>query len=202
MNNYKYTTAKTIYDRLNMSFRKKMAGVPLRHVIEWCATVEIEYIRDYPQFVQNRDVELNVNNYRALLPCNIYKLERVVDKYDSPIFKYGNNGSYLFFDNIEKPIQEGIVKINFLGIPIDDDKMPLILKGHEESCYHYCVLQIFQEDEAEGKVSPNFMQKKADEFNISVQADRASHRHISDNERALYRRAMVNMINNPNYFQR
>lgn len=197
MNTNKYFTAKEIYNRLSMTHKKKMRGVPLRNIVEWCATVEIEYIKDFAQFVEVIGHEVKVSNYRGKLPCNIFKLENVYTPENKRLFNYGYNGTYLFFEREE--IKTGTVLIDYRGIPLsDEDNLPLLLTGHEEACTKYCIYQLYQEDFAEGKVSSFFIQSIQAEFNDAVDDSRSSHRHMTGDDRHRFLMALSNIVSNVN----
>lgn len=196
MNTNKYFTAKEIYNRLSMSHKKKMRGVPMRNIIEWCSTVEIEYIEDFPGFTEIIGHELNVSDYRAKMPCNVFKLENVYTEGNKRLYNYGYNGSYLFFER--ENIQTGKILIDFRGIPLDEEGFPLLLVGHEEACTKYCIYQLYQEDFAEGKVSSFFIQSIQAEFNDAVDSARSSHRHITTDDRHRFLMALANIIPNVN----
>ena len=196
MNTNKYFTATEIYNRLSMTYPKKMKGLPLRNVVEWCATVEVEYIKDFAQFIEVIGHEVSVANYRGKLPCNIFKLENVYTQENKRLFNYGYNGTYLFFEREE--IETGTVLIDYRGIPLGDDGLPLLLTGHEEACAKYCVYQLYQEDLAENTVSRFFIQSIQTEFNDAVDDARSSHRHMTGDDRHRYIMAMANMLPNVN----
>lgn len=196
MNTNKYFTAKEIYNRLSMTYKKKMRGVPLRNIVEWCATVEIEYIKDFAQFTEVIGHEVEVSNYRGKLPCNIFKLENVYTQENKRLFNYGYNGTYLFFER--EDIKTGTILIDYRGIPLSEDGFPLLLTGHEEACTKYCIYQLYQEDFAEGKVSSFFIQSIQAEFNDAVDDSRSSHRHMTGDDRHRFLMALANIVPNVN----
>lgn len=197
MDNTKYFTAELIYNRVSTKYKDKVKQFNLRNFIEWCATVELEYMGSFEQFKNCNGYEIEVKNNRAKLPCNIYRLVDVMDG-DERIYNYRNNGVYLFFDN--KNYGDGKkITINYSGIPIDEKtKMPLLLRGHEIACEYFCIHSMYEADYMEGKVADRFMERIAKRFDDAVDAARSSHRHVPADEAHKMIAAMANIIPNPN----
>jgi hypothetical protein len=198
MNNSKYFTADLIYNRIARVYKNKIREFNISNFIEWCATVEIEYIGSFEQFVPVSNHKLTVQNRRAKLPCNIYTIQDVMDG-DDRVYNYRNNGVYLFFDN-HNYVDGKKIEINYLGIAIDEDSgLPLHLRGHEAACEHYCLHHMLAEDYLLGKIPENKYERISRNFDDAVDAAKSSHRHVSADERHQFLAAMANMIHNPNF---
>lgn len=198
MDNSKYFTADLIYNRLSRTHAKRVRQYSIGTFIEWCATVEINYIGSFEQFKTISGHKLTVENNRAKLPCNIYNILDVMDG-DERIYNYRNNGAYLFFDNQNFQNGKEII-INYHGIPVDpESNLPLLLRGHEEACEKYCLYQMLESDYIDGKVADRMIERVASQFDDAVDAAQSSQRHVSVEERHQMIAAMANMIPNPNY---
>jgi len=93
--NQKYITAETILSMLSSYIKKK--EVDINDIIEWCAECEITVLGDVEQMHKYFMIPITVTNYKALLPCNVYRLLDVFDCGDNRINHY-NDGSHLVFN--------------------------------------------------------------------------------------------------------
>ena len=102
--------------------------------------------------VRYEEVELTVESCRALLPCN---LERILDIYDpneSIVVGAQNMGSYL---SLPDDYTDDTVFINYVGTPLSNQGIPLIVKGHENACELFCKIRTFEEDMVDGRFDKN-----------------------------------------------
>ena len=121
--NSKYFTAEKIYTRLVDRYRKKMGGVKIGTIVEWCAEIEIEVLGNWKQFQRFDKYEMEVVSGKALLPCNLYRILDIYDSSEKRIMNYHNNGVYLSFSDYgdNKPSDGSKIYINFLGIAVDPE---------------------------------------------------------------------------------
>lgn len=151
--NYKYTHPGMVFMDIKRTLPDK--SFDYDDIVEWCAKVETDFIKDVDKMAIYEAVPLTVNSMRmAKIPCNVFKLEDVFydpNNSDSVFEGLGNNGSYLFgFPDFVKV--GSIVYINYVGIPIDENGDPLIIRGHQEACKQYCMSQILFQDYINGKI--------------------------------------------------
>lgn len=125
---------------LTRTYKTKTFG--LADVIEWCMQVEIDHISDID--VMNKYiVETRVRKGRVTLPINIYRINYITDQYGEIIDRKAIGGLYIH--GLDK--YEGqIIKIEFTGVVMDDDCMPLIAASHKDACKRYIILQLFEDD--------------------------------------------------------
>lgn len=132
---YHYTTHKEILVDLGRNFKDMEWDEA--SVIEWCQHVENRIVPNIDYMVGYSDVEINVENGRALIPSFAYKTESFsLDKKESKKIK-GVGTPYI---DVSDHLRKGKIYLNFVGMPVDlETGIPLILKGHEALCYWYCI---------------------------------------------------------------
>lgn len=179
--NTKYTTYKDIYNRL----KSRLKGKPIDEmdIALWCSECEIEHIGDVDKFQHITEYELSVSNYKALLPCDVYRILNVYtdSKYEVP---NKHDGAYLLFD---PSMKETTLYLDYYGIASDPDTgFPLIKKGHEAACEAYCLTSIYYEDFINGNIDGQRWGFMVQDRDNKIGGARGSIRHKSklDVERA------------------
>lgn len=136
---YKLTSIKVVINKITRDLGILHEEIPYQDYIEWMAEA-LKHIGAYPQFLA-KEIVLNVENYRAELPCDFYKLIR----FYSDINNTRGNLNYSFMDNadldenrvttkdyyinnntITYSEREGQVKIHYLAFPVDEEGYPLV----------------------------------------------------------------------------
>jgi hypothetical protein len=154
INTTKYITAESIGAMIARNY--KGLEFEIGDLVEWCAEAE-NNIGEFEALQRYKNVPLEIKNKKALLPCNVFRLLEIRGAGCS-IMNYENNGTYLLFaDNsftnnmsqsFSSPPNHGIltVFIDYVGIPIDEaTNMPVIMDGHQEACYWYCLTKLLFE---------------------------------------------------------
>ena len=151
VHNHLYTTHHNIAARLSRTIKTKNFNED--DIIEWCQEVETDILQQVDLMYNFLEVELTVTNYKAFLPCNIYK---IMDVYTTPDQRssripYIDLGSYISFDTNQTLSS---IYIDYKGMPVDlDSGLPLIIRGHEMACEAYCIWKIYTEDILNDKIS-------------------------------------------------
>lgn len=187
----KYVTAENIAAKIDRDYPDVMFDIA--DIIEWCAEAE-NNIGEFESFQDVRDHEIEIIDRKALLPCNVWRLLDVKLGCCS-IPNYTNNGTYLIFsDNSftnatfsvgtlgNNPPKNGTLKarIDFIGIPIDPDTgYPLIMDGHQEACYWYCLKKLLFSDFMSGKIGESKYQYIDIQYGHYVQKAKSSMRYTS-----------------------
>lgn len=174
-NNQKYTNYRVIMGRVAriMSLMNMGGMINEDDIIEWTAECEIDYIADYSYFVKFRQVPLTVANCIAKLPCNVYRIEDVY--LPSGNVPYYNDGAYL---RLPEDFRGTVIYINYIGIPVDNEGIPLILKGHEQANVSFCVLQLLTPLHMAGQLkNPNVYAEYTDKVNYQCHAAKNGYRH-------------------------
>lgn len=139
--NFEYTTYKDIYNRLKSQIRGKT--IQELDVAQWCSECEVEQIGDVERFVEVLKEPITVTDYKALIPCNAFRILDVLDGGGNQINPQ-RNGAYVLL-----PSNYGYTSIylSYHAIATDPDTgYPLIKKGHEEACLAYCIYKAYYED--------------------------------------------------------
>ena len=186
--NTKYFTAEKIFSRLSRVFRQKMLEVQLGDIIEICAEIELEILNNYHSFRHVVKHALTVNQNRALLPCDVHRLKDIYTSNGTRIFNFTNDGTYLHFSrecNIV-PADGTQIYINYDGIPIDENGYPMLLRGHEQACFWGCVVRLFEEDHAFGRINENTWRDWSSKYEYSLAAADTGFRHMTRNEAKVF----------------
>ena len=137
---------------LTRTYKTKSFG--LSDVIEWCMQVETDHICDVD--VMNKYVvDLRVHKGRVTLPINIYRILVITDQ-SGNVIKHKTIGG-LYIHGLDKYEGE-YIRIEFLGVVMDYDCIPLIAASHKDACKRYIIIQLF-EDEALSDVNMYKMQQ-------------------------------------------
>lgn len=194
-----FTSPEIITDRLNRLFKSKTFYPDI--VGEWCAQVEVEYIRDLDIMWEFRGVELTVGNDKmVMLPCNVYKIDEVYTE-DEKFLSY-NRTSDGFLTNLkveelnDEEVEIGdTIYISYHGVPVNTKTGDILIpSGHEPICETFCKKQAFEEDAALGKFSMSMWQSYDIKFSGQLQAVRSSHRNIDRGKRHHFQIIMGNML--------
>jgi len=131
---------------LARTYKSKTFG--LSDIIEWCMQVECDHIGDID--IMNKYVlQARVVRGKITLPLNIYRILVVYDEYGKVVEKKGINTVYL---HGLSEYEGKVLTVEFMGVPLDEDCMPLVAASHKEACKKYCIMQLFA-DEAETNIN-------------------------------------------------
>jgi len=140
----------------------------------WAQMHDLVIIRDWYLF---KNVPLEVDQKKALLPCNCHKLLDVMKDGVRTGTKFRSDGSYLFFnDNYDN------ITINFRGFPVSDEGKPLFVRGTERALARYIIMNAHEADFIKGKLDGQrwgfLIEKWEDERDVA----RAQLRSLTRNE--------------------
>lgn len=151
INSGKYVSVRNVAARMSRNVKGKEFDI--YDIAEWCGECETDEIAQYDAFVKYRNVKVEVKHNKAYLPCNIYRVLSVYRNKCS-IPKYSWDGAYLKF-NLDDPRtfnEEYTIEIDYIGIAVDAEGLPMIRDGHQEACFWYCMTKIYFEDYMNGLV--------------------------------------------------
>ena len=178
INSGKYVSVKNVAARIARNVKGKEFDI--YDIAEWCGECETDEIAMYDGFAKYRNVQVEVKHNRAYLPCNIYRILSVY-KNKCSIPKYQWDGAYLRF-NLEDPRtfnQTYNIEIDYLGVMVDDQGLPLILDGHQEACYWYCMTKLYFEDYMNRLIDENRYMFLQDRLGHYVTKAKGSFRNVS-----------------------
>lgn len=181
VNNQKYSNHRVVMGRVEHALSQLSLGSALSEddIIEWCAECETDYIADYNFFVPFRQVGVKVERNVAKLPCNIYRIEDVYAQGGVRV-SYYNDGSYL---DLGRNFRGNVVFLNYLGVPVDKEGIPLVGKGHEQACTTFCIMQSLLPFHIAGTLkNPMIYAEYEDRLNYQCIASRNGYRHKDRNE--------------------
>jgi len=142
-----------------------------------------------------RNVVICVKHNKAYLPCNIYRILSVYkDRCAIPTYEW--DGAYLRF-NFDDPNtfnKEYTIELDYLGIMVDDDGLPMILEGHQEACYWYILTKLYFEDYMNGLIDQNRYTLLQDRLGQYVAKAKSSMRHYSRDDMNDIQAILHNMV--------
>lgn len=94
----------------------------------------LESIKCYYSMHEYKNFQVEVKEGKASAPCNMYRLLMVKNKPNGCSVKYEFDGKYFNLGNYN-----GYVYIDFTGIPMSEDGLPMIEKSTFEYCYYYFI---------------------------------------------------------------
>lgn len=185
----KYVSVDTVAARIARNY--KSLSFDKGDIAEWCFEV-VKNIGKYESFVEYKDVEIDVINKMAKLPCNVYRLLYVknTSNYNNEVF-YKNDGTYLKFS--DKNIPEKII-ISYIGFALDEDGFPMIEDGSQEACFWYCLSRLMLEDYISGKIPTDRYKFIDDKYMHYASVARGGMRWTSTDDLANLHRVAINVI--------
>lgn len=193
--NNRYTSTRGIYGRLMGAHRRKMDGVGLYTIADYCSTVMRDYLGSYYTKVQvngfqlgfpkkNADgtVDLMISNGIVPVPLGVHRLLHIYNENNVVIKEFVYDGSRIIFDSRYTPTK---VYADFLALPFEDDGnggiLPMVIAGGEMACYYFCLKMLYEEDFVLGKIPGSTFQYFNSMFDEEV-VNFSPMRHISEQE--------------------
>lgn len=113
--------------------------------------VETRVVPDIDYMVRYIDYPLTITDGRIYIPPFAYKV--INYSLDGQVYVDVSKRRFEHYMAVDNTIHLGSVYISFVGMPINKNTgEPLIIKGHEQLCYWYCVRSAYMEDFFLGKI--------------------------------------------------
>lgn len=189
----KYVSVRNVMARIARNVKGKEFDI--WDVAEWCGECETDEIGMYEGFAKYRSVPIVVNNNKGQMPCNIYRLLSV-HKSNCAIAKYNWDGAYLRF-NFDDPStfnSEYTVHIDYLGVKVDQEGLPMILDGHQEACFWYCMTKLYFEDYMNKLIDENRYMFLQDRLGHYVTQAKGSFRYVTRDDMNEINRILHNLV--------
>jgi hypothetical protein len=186
--NGKYVSVKTIGARIARNH--KHLQFDIYDVVEWCWDV-VKNTGMFKGFERIDNLEIEVKDHKALLPCNIYRLLNIYKngcKVNAGSFV--NDSVYINFDNDSCTK----IKIDYLGIPVDKEGFPMVFEALEDACFWYCMTKLLFEDYISGKIDDTRYRFLEDKYGYAVGRAKSTFRWESRNDMDEVTMIMINMI--------
>ena len=179
----RYTNHLLILNRLTRPIRESGKAILEQDVIEWCQEIETEICPNADHMFRYIGFELEVEGNKCIIPCNAWRILDVYTDSQNNVSRIaGNNvGKWYVFSPHLKLTK---VYMDFVGTAFDEeDGYPLILKGHEQACYWYCMYNIFLNEFLGGRMNGvawnEIKQNKENEI-IACQSSSVRHKTRQD----------------------
>ena len=193
--NNRYTSTKGVYGRLMSAHRRKMDGIGLHTIADYCATVMKDYLGSYytkikvsgfqlgfPKKNADGSVDLIISNGIVPVPLGVHRLLHVYNEKRERIEHFAYDGSRIMFSERNAPEK---IYADFLSLPFEDDGqgglLPLVIAGGEMACYYFCLQMLYEEDFTLGKIPGSTFQYFVSKFDDEVMTF-SPMRHISEQE--------------------
>lgn len=184
MLNDKWVGVDTIIERLGRSFPG--LSVSRGHAAEWCFDV-VKDLGAWPSFKEERGLVIEVENNRADLPCNVYRVLSVLPDRGGLTssqregFKYSNMGSHLLFgsNNITNVTR---ITIDALVFEVDEQGLPLIYERAAEAAFYYILKRLKEGEFLSGKMPADRWQWITMEYDRHMHNARSSMRFMTRQE--------------------
>lgn len=189
----KYVSVRNVMARIARNVKGKEFDI--YDVAEWCGECETDEIGMFEGFAKYRNVPILVKQNKAQMPCNVYRLLSV-HKNKCSIPKYDWDGAYLRF-NFDDPAtfnNEYTIHVDYLGVKVDQEGLPMILDGHQEACFWYCMTKIYFEDYMNGIVPENRFMFLQDRLGHYVAKAKGSFRNVSYDDMNEISRILHNLV--------
>lgn len=189
----KYVSVKNVAARIARNVKGKEWDI--YDIAEWCGECHTDEIGMYEGFRKYRSVKLTVFHNKAYVPCNVYRILSV-HKNNCSIPKYHWDGAYLRF-NFDDPStfsSKYQIELDYLGVAVDDEGLPMILEGAQEACYWYCMTKLYFEDYMNGLTPENRYMFLQDRMGHYVNRVKSSFRHITRDDMNEIQRIMHNLV--------
>jgi len=193
INSGKYVSVKNVAARLARNVKNQ--NFDIYDVAEWAAECEIDEIGQFEGFAKYRNVVIQVKHNKAYLPCNVYRILNVYRNRCS-IPTYSWDGAYLRF-NFDDPRtfnKDYSIELDYLGIMVDDEGLPMILEGHQEACYWYIMTKLYFEDYMNRLIDENRYTFLQDRLGHYVAKSKSSMRHYSRDDMNDVQAILHNMV--------
>jgi hypothetical protein len=179
-----YTDHEYIMNMLSRPLKESSKNIVEQDILEWCQQVETEFCTDIDNMHIFEGAEIPIINHRGRVPCHTF---RILDVYSdlgvtSSRVPYKKNiqGGYLHFHpslNLKK------IYMDYVGTPIDmETGVPLIIKGHEQACYWFCMFNLFFNDRLTRRIDRDAWQEIKDNKENEILAARGTNYRHKDRE--------------------
>ena len=203
MQNNLFFTPHVIFNRVSKVHRNKILEYSLGDFISWCYELENEILTDVEAMIAFEAMQLGFpdpNDSSILtieagmvpVPRFIHRIKRIYDENSYVLSSAGYNGAYIFL-----PQNSTSTKVFISGymIPYDPEtNSPLMLKGHEQAAYHFCVHKMYEEDVILGKMPMNTaMLLESNKNNAIAEAASAVMRLVTQDDYVNYAHIMMDL---------
>jgi hypothetical protein len=169
---YQYTNIRRVLDELHR--HPLLSDLTLEQVISY--VVSFIGIFGMPRLYQDKESIVCVNNYRAMLPCDLISINQIKSK-DGICLRSMTDNFYSNSDAIEPAFKTqgqvlhtsfktGEVVISYKAIPIDEDGLPLLIDNpiFLKALESYIKREVFTILFDMGKVSPAVLQNSQQSY--------------------------------------
>jgi len=190
------TSIFTNTDKVYYQVAKKLKSeiVNRDDIHEMCINAELLYIKDGDLYRRFEDVPITIdkNLFIGALPCNVVRILEVYDENQMPIEYQLTATNHI---KVKEYIQTAY--INYLGLHLDENGIPVIRTSHIPALISWCIKEILETQMLIGKANPQlyamYNQKFSDQVTALKQsATNKNIKHYDDVEIIRY-----NMIPKP-----
>lgn len=143
---------------------------------EWAGYAQMHDLVSIRDWFLFKNVKLEIEQKKALLPCNCHKLLDVFHE-DHTKPKFRHDGSYIFFNDTYTDVY-----INYRGFPVDEEGRPLFIRGTERALARYVIMNAHEQDFMSGRIDGARWEWLVTKWEDERDVARASLRTLTRNE--------------------
>lgn len=185
INDVQYINIKEILSRLLR--HPLLQDINLEAVIQY--TIDFIGVFGLPDMYQDKEVIVEINNFRGLLPCDLIAVNQVMDVCSGICLRSMTDtfmpnehqqgrrtiGHINYSDELTYKTQnrviftsfkEGKVKVNYKAIPVDEDGLPLIIDNspYQRALESFIKKEVFTIKFDQGKINEKILQNTQQEY--------------------------------------
>lgn len=154
---YKLTSVKTVIYKVVRDLNIGDTEIPVDDFIEWIGE-GLQHIGSYYQLTSREGV-IEIENYKGELPCDFYKMERLLysngyllnnenivgtSNKEISANKFSVRDINIIHNVITTSFETGTINIQYLAIPVDEDGLPMVPDdvSFMDALFWRCVYQL------------------------------------------------------------
>lgn len=170
-----YTSIKRVLD--DLLDHPMLRDLSLDQVVRY--TIRFISLNGFPKLYQNKEAVLDIENYRAVLPCDLIAINQVKD-YKTQICLRAMTDTFLPADKrlltelsfktqgqvLYTSFKEGQVEVSYRAIPVDENGFPLLVDNeiYIAALEAYIKKQVFTIKFDQGKVTGPVLQNAKQDY--------------------------------------
>ena len=179
----RYTTIQRVLDDLLEDAH--MENLTLEQVVKH--TVRFIHKHGYPKFYQDKEAEVEIHQYRGVLPCDLVSINQVMDCQTGLCMRsmtdtfYPDDDSFRHTAPYEASFKtqgtviftsfpEGMVKISYKSTPVDEDGFPMLIdnESYLDALEAYISMKVIRNKFRQSKIPAAVYQDAQQEYAVAA----------------------------------
>jgi hypothetical protein len=182
-----YTSIQRVLD--NLKDDENMQNLTLEQVVRH--TIRFMEKFGYPKLYQDRQAEVEIHDFRAMLPCDLISIKQVKDcktgvclhsmtdsfqpsiEIHTPDFSNLHHLELTFKTQgrvIYTSFAEGVIEIAYKAVPVDDDGFPMLIDNevYLDALEAYITLKVYTAKFRSGKLASGILQEVQQSYALAA----------------------------------